>query len=98
MRRVEVDGHAARLDQIDESIDDLLAESLLHRDPSREEPDDPRQLRDPDDPLAGHVADMRDPEEGQRMVLAESVDGDRALDDLVETGVRAAPAFRRKEP
>ena len=75
----------------DEPVGDLLAEALLHREPAREEAHEARQLRDADDPLACDVADVRGAEERQRVVLAEALERDRALDDLAD---RATPAGR----
>ena len=91
VRRLEVDGDAARRDELDERVGDLLAEPLLHGEAPREQAHEPRQLRDADDPVAGDVADVRDAVERQRVVLAEALERDRPLDDLAARDSRAAP-------
>src|SRR5581483_12350590 len=59
VRRLEVDRDPAGVDQVDERVRDLLAQPLLDGEPPREQPDEARQLRDPDDLVAGDVADVR---------------------------------------
>ena len=51
---------------------------LLHLQVTREQIDDPRQLREADDPIARQVADVRDPVERQQVVLAQRMKRDRA--------------------
>ena len=94
--RLEVDGDPARRDQRDEPVGDLLAEPLLDGEAAREEAHEPGQLRDADDPLAGDVGDVRRAEERQRVVLAEAVELDRALDDLARRRLGAAAALGRE--
>ena len=72
--RGEVHGDTARLHEPDERVRDLLPRPLLHGEPSGEETDEPRQLRDPDDALVGHVADVREPVERQRVMLAQRME------------------------
>ena len=81
---LEVDGHAGRLDQLHQRVGDLLADTLLHREALGEQADEPCELRDADDLLAGDVADVGDAVEGQSVVLAQRVERDRPLDDLAQ--------------
>src|SRR5581483_2295374 len=81
VRGVEMNGDAARLDQLDERIGDLLSQPLLHREAPRVEPDDPGQLGDADDLAPGDVRDMGGAVERERVVLAQRVKGDRPLED-----------------
>src|SRR5581483_11525002 len=76
-----------RLDELRERVGDLLAEPLLHREATRVEADEPRQLRDTQDLVARDVADVRRAVERQRMVLAQREERDRALDDLAVPAV-----------
>ena len=59
MGRLEVHRDAARRDELDERVRDLLAEPLLHREAARVEPDEPRQLRDAEDLAVRDVRDVR---------------------------------------
>ena len=54
-----------------EVVGDLLGEALLGLGPSAEEVDEPGQLGQAEDPLAGQVADGGDADEGQHVVLAQ---------------------------
>ena len=100
VRGLDVDGHAGRRDQLHQGVGDLLADALLDREALAEETDEPRQLRDTDDLGSGDVADVRDAVEGQGVVLAERVEGDRAFDDLAQrfgTGGRRFGGERRQQ-
>src|SRR4051812_50054923 len=72
-------GNAARRDELDHRVGDLLAEPLLHREPPRIEADEARELRDAEDLAVGDVRDVRLAVERERMVLAEREERDRAL-------------------
>ena len=96
VRGLEVDGDAARLDQLDERVGDLLAEPLLHREAAREQAHEPRQLRDADDLVAGDVAHVCDAVERQRVVLTEADERDRPLDDLPGERERELRRLARK--
>src|SRR5438128_2667985 len=48
---------------------------------------------DPDDLLVRHVPDVGPPVEGERVVLAEREERDRALDHLADPAVRAPAAL-----
>src|SRR3954471_4480266 len=84
VRRLEVDRHPRRRDELDQRVGDLLPDSLLDREALAEETHEPGQLRDTDDLLTRDIADVRDAVERQRMMLAERVEGDWSLDDLAE--------------
>ena len=47
----EIDGDAVWLQLAYQEVGDLLTDTLLQGESAREEPDDPGQLRDPDDVL-----------------------------------------------
>ena len=94
MRRLEVHGDAARRDELDERVGDLLPEPLLHGESARVEAHEPRQLRDAEDLAAGDVRDVRGAVERQRVVLAEREERDRPLDDLAVRAVDAVAAAR----
>src|SRR5207248_2687865 len=49
MRSLDVHRDAARSHELEQSVRDLLAEALLHREAARIEPDESRQLRDAED-------------------------------------------------
>ena len=48
---------------------DLDGEPLLHLETARDAVDEPRDLREPDDPPLGQVGDVALPEEGEHVVL-----------------------------
>src|SRR5437764_12033167 len=91
MRRLDVHRHAARLDEIDQRIRDLLSETLLHGEATSIEPHESRQLRDPEDLVPSDVRDMHGAVERQRVTLADREERDRPLDNLT---LRAADALR----
>ena len=64
---------------------------------SRRPLDDARELREPDEPVAGHVADVRDAAERQQVVLAQGVERDPGDDDelVVALVVREGRGARR---
>ena len=64
-----------------EQLGDLLAEPLLDLKVTGEEPNDSRELGEPQDAGSGEVADVRDTGEGEQVVLAERVKRDVADDD-----------------
>src|SRR5215213_2628197 len=67
---------------------DLRGQPLLDLQRAGEVIDHPSELRQPDDPLAGDVADMGDAAERQQVVLAQGVERDVArYDELVVTAV-----------
>src|SRR6185312_5245650 len=96
MRRLQMDGDPPGLDQLCDRVGDLLAEALLHGEAAREHARYPGQLRDADDPLVRDVADMSEPVERQRVVLAERVEGDRPFDDLADEAVLGDAALGRE--
>src|ERR1700694_3137398 len=96
MSRFEVDGYAVGLQDAREGLGDLAAESLLKGKPPSEEPYQPGELRDADDVFVGDVAQVGVAEEGEGVVFAERVKGDRTFDHLAELTVRPAGALRRK--
>jgi hypothetical protein len=59
-----------------EPVRDLLRQALLHLEGASTVVDDAGELRQPDDPLGGQVADVGDADEGQQMVLAQRVERD----------------------
>jgi hypothetical protein len=96
MNRLELYRDAARLHEVDEPVGDFLAEPFLHREPSRVEPDEPGQLGDAEDLVAGDIRQMCDTMERQRMVLAEGEERDRPLDDLTVPAVDVARSLGRE--
>ena len=62
-------------------LGDLPGQPLLHLQVAREQLDDARELRQPDEAVAGHVADVRDAAERQQVVLAQRVERDVGDDD-----------------
>src|SRR5215208_297474 len=65
-------------------VSDLGGQPLLDLEVPAEVLDDAAELAEADDPLAREVADVRDPVEGEQMVHAQRVEGDRArYDQLV---------------
>ena len=88
---------AARAGELPQSVGDLLGEPLLHREAPRVEPHEPRELRDAEDLVAGDVADVGAAVERQRMVLAQRVEADRALDDLRVAPLDALGPLGREE-
>src|SRR4051812_15868387 len=73
---LEHDADALRLELIAQPSGDLCRQSLLHLQVAREQLDDPRKLRQPDDAVARQVADVRDADERQQMVLAQRMERD----------------------
>jgi hypothetical protein len=59
-------------------VGDLLGQPLLHLQITGEQLDHPRQLGQPEDPIARQVADVRDALERQHVVLAQRLDRDVA--------------------
>ena len=64
-----------------EPVGDLLGQPLLHLRAVREQLDHPGQLGQPEDPVAGQVADVRHADERQQVVLADRPDRDVAGED-----------------
>ena len=64
-----------------------IKKALLDLQVAGEQLDDAAELAQPDDPLAGQVADVRDPVERQQMVHAQRVEGDRARHDQLVVAV-----------
>src|SRR5206468_725976 len=89
VRRLEPDGHPAGAGELAQPVGDLLREPLLNREAARVEPHETRELRDAEDLVAGHVADVGATVERKRVVLAQRVEADRALDDLRVTSLDA---------
>jgi hypothetical protein len=56
VRGFEMNGNAARSNELGQRVRDSLAEPLLQGEAPREQPDDPGQLRDPDDLLPDQSA------------------------------------------
>src|SRR6478735_11051145 len=75
------DADAARLERFADPPRDLRREALLDLQAARVQVDDAAELRQPDDALAGQIADVRDAVERQEVVLAERVEADVAGDD-----------------
>ncbi len=48
------------------------------------------------DLLVGHIRDMSHPVEGQRVVLAQGVEGDRPFDNLAQSAVEPPVALGRE--
>src|SRR2546430_11581958 len=90
----EVHGDAVGMHERVERIRDLVPHSLLHREPSGPEADEPGQLGDPDDLFVSDVADIRVANEGQRVMLAEGDKWDWPLHDLVDLARGTTLAFR----
>jgi hypothetical protein len=82
MLRIQIDGHAVRLEHRLERVCDLATHALLQREPLSEQTHEPRQLRDADDVLVGDVADVGMPVERQYVVLAQGEEVDWPLDHL----------------
>ena len=75
-----LDDHAdtARREVGLQPVGDLLGQPLLDLRAAGEQLDDPGELRQPEDPLAGQVADVRDADERQQVVLADRLHRDVA--------------------
>src|SRR6266540_7331226 len=86
-------GDPVRLEDANQLIGDLNAYALLDGEAPREQAHQPGELGDADDLLVRDVADERVAVEGQRVVLAQRVELDRAFDDLANAAVRASVAF-----
>ena len=91
---LEHDADALGLELALEPARDLRRQPLLDLQGAGEQLDDPGQLREADDPLAGQVADVGDADEGQQVVLAERVERDVPGDD--ELVVAAVVGERRR--
>src|SRR3954447_9105934 len=68
--RFHDDAYALRLEAVLEELGDLLRQPLLDLEPAGIRLDDPRDLRQTDDPAPRDVADRGRPEERQEVVLA----------------------------
>ena len=80
------DADALRLEPLLEEVGDLLGQPLLDLQAAGVHLDDPRDLRQPDDPAARDVGDRRGPEERQQVVLAQRVERDVLDDDHLAVG------------
>lgn len=86
---LDVDGDAVRVDALLQEIGDLDADALLHTEATAEEVHQARELGEADDVALGDVAYVDIAVEGQHVVFAQRMEGDRPLDDLGErTGSR----------
>jgi hypothetical protein len=92
----EMHSDAMRLQHALEQIDDLVPHPLLHREAPAKEPHHPRQLGDADDVVVRDVAHVGVPEERQRVVLAERMEGNRPFDDLARLAIRTTRALGGK--
>ena len=72
---------AERLEGLVDPVGDLAGHPLLHLQVAREQLDDARELRQPDEAVAGQVADVRDAAERQQVVLAQRAERDVGDDD-----------------
>ena len=97
MRRLEPDGDAARAGEFPEPVRDLLGHPLLHGEAARVEPHEAGELGDAEDLVAGDIADVGAPVEGQRVMLAQRVEADGALDDLRVAPLDALRALGRED-
>ena len=90
MLGVEHDADALRREVIGPPAGDLGGQALLDLQAAGEQVDDAGELRQPQDALAGQVADVRDAVERQQVVLEERVERNRSRDDqlVVAVGVR----------
>src|ERR1700716_2850755 len=96
MRGVEVHRNTMRLQDPDQLVRDLHPDTLLDGEAPREQAHESGQLGDADDLLVRDVGDIRVPVEGQRVMLAQREELDRALDDLADLAVGTATALRWK--
>ena len=65
------DAHASRPQDLFDGVRYLRREPLLHLKAASKHFDEPRQLRQPEDPSRRDVGDMRLPEERKEVVLAQ---------------------------
>ena len=75
MLRLEHDTDASRRELFLQPVRDLNGHPLLDLQPSCEELDDARQLRQPENAVARDVADVGDADERQHVVLAQRREG-----------------------
>jgi hypothetical protein len=71
--RLDDNTDAARREVALNPVGDLLRQPLLYLRPAREHLDNACQLRQPEDAPARELADVRDADERQEMVLADRV-------------------------
>ncbi|MNE13941.1 hypothetical protein D3C80_1067960 [compost metagenome] len=83
MRRVQQDGHAARLQVRFDGLDDVVGQGLLVLQATGEDLDHARQLGDAHHLLARQIGDIGLAQEGGHVVLAVALDLDVAQDDHV---------------
>lgn len=81
MARLDHHHDAERAERLLEVVGDLLGEPLLELRTLGVELQDPRELRDADDPVARDVGDVRLPVERHQVVGAEGVERDPPLHD-----------------
>src|SRR2546425_1061107 len=96
MCRVDVDRDTVGIEDALEASNDLATEAFLDGKAAGVEPDDPGQLRDPDDAVVGYVANPGLAEEREGMVLTHRMEGDRPLDDLADPAVGTTIALSGK--
>src|SRR4029077_13040969 len=96
VNRLEVDGNPMSLQDARERLCDLAAEPFLYGEAPGEETHQPRELGDADDVLVGNVTHIGMTEEGEGVMLAERVEGNRAVDHLADLAVRTTFAFGRE--
>src|SRR5262249_59463206 len=96
MCRLEPYGDAAPARELAQAVRDLLCEPLLHGEATCIEPHETCELRDAENFVAGDIADVGAAMERERVVLAQGVEADGALDDLRVTPLHAFRPFGRE--
>jgi hypothetical protein len=84
--RLDRDGHAQGLQELFHRGRDLSGHPLLDLQAAGQDIDDPRDLRKTEYLPAWHVPDVAEPEEREKMVLAETVELDVLHDDHLVVG------------
>src|SRR5713101_1993329 len=96
VNRFEVDGNAVGLQDARERLGDVATEAFLNGEAPREKAQQSGELGDANDVLVGNVAQIGMTEEGEGVMLAERIEGNRAFDHLADLAVGTTFAFRRE--
>jgi hypothetical protein len=96
MLRFQVNRNAVRGQDPLQPVGELLTDSLLHREPAREQPHQPGQLGPAQNVLMRDVPNVGLAEERQAVVLAPGKERYQPFDDLTDAAVRSAAALGRE--
>ena len=93
----EIDGNPVRLKHHIQGIGDLLPETFLYGEAPGKQTHQSGELGKADDVLMRNIPYVGISVKGQRMVLTEAIEGDRALDHLTQAAICSPTTLRLED-